>query len=136
MKQRSGFFLASMLGLLSLSVCAKPTLSCNADKAGVSHSLEITEKNSGVPDFSYLSSTPSEGLALNCTIDSSLVNGTPTMSGNTVVYPLSSGDSLTIIKQLHGYLLDLSKLDAANYCSGIVAKKVTVNFGRKRCVVH
>ncbi|KAA0088121.1 hypothetical protein CIW54_11775 [Paraburkholderia sp. T12-10] len=125
-----------MLVLVSLGVCAKPTLSCDADKGSISHSLEITEKDNGVPDFSYLSSTPSEGLALNCTIDSSLVNGMPVVSGNTVTYRLSGGDSLSITKQLHGYLLDMSKLDAANYCSGIIAKKVTVSFGRKKCKIQ
>jgi hypothetical protein len=111
-------------------------LSCDADKGSISHSLEITEKGSGVPDFSYLSSTPSQGLALNCTIDSTLVNGTPTVSGSTVTYPLSSGDSLSITKQPHGYLLDMSKMDAANYCSGIVAKKVSVSYGKKKCDIR
>lgn len=136
MKTSSMWFLAPMLVLVSLGVCAKPTLSCDVDKDSISHSLEITEKDNGVPDFSYLSSTPSQGLALNCTIDSSLVNGTPTVSGNTITYPLSSGDSLSITKQLHGYLLDMSKLDAANYCSGIVAKKIIVLFGKKKCKVR
>ena len=135
MKTSNMWFLAPMLVLVSLRVCAKPTLSCDVDKGSISHSLEITEKDNGVPDFSYLSST-SQGLALNCTIDSSLVNGTPTVSGNTITYPLSSGDSLSITKQLHGYLLDMSKLDAANYCSGIVAKKVIVLFGKKKCKVR
>jgi hypothetical protein len=136
MKNRSTWFVASMLVVVSLGVRANPTLSCDADKGSISHSLEITEKDSGVPDFSYLSSTPSQGLALNCTIDSTLVNGTPTVSGSTVTYPLSSGDSLSITKQAHGYLLDMSKMDAANYCSGIVAKKVTVSYGKKKCDIH
>ena len=124
-----------MLVMASIEVCAKPTLSCDADKDNISHSLEITEKDDGVPDFSYLSSTPSQSLALNCTIDSSLVRGAPTVSGNTVTYPLGSGDSLSITKQLHGYLLDMSKLDAANYCSGIVAKKIVIRVGDKKCKV-
>ena len=135
MRKLSGWLFVSILVLVGLAVCAKPTLSCDADKGNVSHSLEITEKNNGVPDFSYLSSTPSEGLALNCTIDSSLVSGVPTLSGNTVTYPLNGGDSLSITKQLHGYLLDLSKSDAANYCSGVVAQKVIVSFGRKKCKI-
>jgi len=136
MKNRNKWFLALVLVVVSLGVRAKPTLSCDADKGSISHSLEITEKDSGVPDFSYMSSTPSQGLALNCTIDSSLVNGRPTISGSTVTYPLSSGDSLSITKQAHGYLLDMSKMDAANYCSGIVAKKVTVSYGKKKCDIH
>ena len=124
-----------MLVMASIEVYAKPTLSCDADKDNISHSLEITEKDDGVPDFSYLSSTPSQSLALNCMIDSSLVRGAPTVSGNTVTYPLGSGDSLSITKQLHGYLLDMSKLDAANYCSGIVAKKIVIRVGDKKCKV-
>jgi hypothetical protein len=136
MKNCTKWFIASMLCGASLGVHAKPILSCDADKGSISHSLEITEKRGGVPDFSYLSSTPSQGLALNCTIDSSLVSGTPTVSGNTVTYPLNGGDSLTITKQSHGYLLDMSKMDAANYCSGIVAKEVTVSYGKKRCDVR
>lgn len=136
MKNCNKLLLASMLIAVSLGVSAKPTLSCDADKGSISHSLEITEKDGGVPDFSYMSSTPSQGLALNCTIDSSLVNGNPTVSGSTVTYPLSSGDSLSITKQSHGYLLDMSKMDPANYCSGIVAKKITVSYGKKKCEVH
>lgn len=136
MKESYVWFLAPMLALASLGVCAKPMLSCDADKGRTSHSLEITEKDNGVPDFSYLSSTPSQGLALNCTIDSSLVTGTPTVSGNTTTYTLGSGDSLRITKQSNGYLLDMSKLDAANYCSGIVAKQVIVLAGKKKCEVQ
>ncbi|MGF6644117.1 hypothetical protein P3T24_003541 [Paraburkholderia sp. GAS33] len=136
MKNCNTWFVASILVVVSFGVHANPTLSCDADKGSISHSLEITEKGSGVPDFSYLSSTPSQGLALNCTIDSTLVNGTPTVSGSTVTYPLSSGDSLSITKQPHGYLLDMSKMDAANYCSGIVAKKVSVSYGKKKCDIR
>jgi hypothetical protein len=136
MKNFNKWFMAPMLVVVSLGVHAKPTFSCDADKGSISHSLEITEKENGVPDFSYVSSTPSQGLALNCTIDSSLVNGTPTISGNTVTYPLSSGDSLSITKQSHGYLLDMSKMDSANYCSGIVAKEVVVSSGKKKCKVR
>lgn len=136
MKKINVWFLAPMLVLVSLDVCAKLTLSCDADKGSTSHSLEIAEKGNGVPDFSYLSSTPSQGLALNCTIDSSLVSGTPTVSGNTITYSLSSGDTLRLTKQSHGYLLDMSKLDSANYCSGIVAKKVIVFSGKKKCEVR
>jgi hypothetical protein len=136
MKNISKWLSISTLALASLGVCAKQTLSCDADRSSISHSLEIIENESGVPDFSYLSSTPSQGLALNCTIDSSLVNGAPKVSGNTVTYSLSGGDSLSVTKQPHGYLLDMSKLDAANYCSGIVAKKITVTAGRKRCKIQ
>jgi hypothetical protein len=136
MKKISKWFSVSTLALASLGAYAKQTLSCDADRSSISHSLEMTDNESGVPDFSYLSSTPSQGLALNCTIDSSLVNGAPTVSGNTVTYTLSGGDSLSITKQPHGYLLDMSKLDAANYCSGIVAKKITVTVGRKRCKIQ
>ena len=136
MKKSHVWFLAPMLALVSLGVCAKPTLSCDADKGSTSHSLEITEKDSGAPDFSYLSSTPSQGVALNCMIDSSLVSGAPTMSGNTITYSLAGGDFLRITKQSHGYRLDMSKLDAANYCSGIVAQQVIVRAGKKRCEVQ
>jgi hypothetical protein len=130
------WFVALILVVVSLGAYAKPTMSCDVDKGSVSHSLEITEQGAGAPDFSYLSSTPSQGLALNCTIDSSLVSGTPIVSGSTVTYPLSSGDSLSITKQSHGYLLDMSKMDPANYCSGIVAKKVTIYYGKKKCDVR
>lgn len=136
MKKIGKSFLVSVSALISLGVCAKPTLSCDADRGGISHYLEITEKEGGVPDFSYLSSTPSQGLALNCTIDSSLLSGTPAVFGNTITYPLSGGDSLSITRQSHGYLLDMEKLDAANYCSGIVAKKITVTVGKRRCRVQ
>jgi hypothetical protein len=135
MKKTNKLFLASALMLISLGACAKSTFACDADKGSISHSLEITEKDNGVPDFSYMSSTPSENLALNCTIDSTLVSGKPTVSGNTVTYPLSGGDSLSITKQVHGYVLDMSKLDPANYCSGIVAKRITVSFGKKKCKI-
>lgn len=136
MKERKRWFLAPMLALVNLGVYAKPPLSCDAYKGSTSHSFEITEKDSGVPDFSYLSSTSSQGLALNCTIDSSLVTGTPTVSGNAITYSLSSNDSLRITKQSDGYLLDMSKLDAANYCSGIVARRVIVVAGKKKCEVQ
>ena len=136
MKESHVWFLAPVLAWVSLGVCAKPTLSCDADKGSTSHSLEITEKDSGAPDFSYLSSTPSQGVALNCMSDSSLVSGAPTVSGNTITYSLAGGDSLRITKQSHGYRLDMSKLDAANYCSGIVAKQVIVLAGKKKCEVQ
>ena len=136
MKERKRWFVASMLALVNLSAYAKPPLSCDAYKGSTSHSLEITEKNNEAPGFSYLSSTPSQGLALNCTIDSSLVTGAPTVSGNTITYSLAGGDSLRITKQSHGYRLDMSKLDAANYCSGIVAKQVIVLAGKKKCEVQ
>jgi hypothetical protein len=131
-----GWFFVLMLPFVSFAVYAKSTLSCDADKGGVSHSLTIAEKDGGAPDFSYLSSTPSQSLALNCTIDSSLVTGVPRVSGNVVTYPLSGGDSLSIIKQSRGYVLDMSKLDAASYCSGVVAKKVTITNGKNKCKVQ
>lgn len=135
MKNRDTWVMASMLIVVSLGARANSTLSCDADKGGISHSLEITEKGGNVPDFSYISSTFSQGLALNCTIDSTLVSGTPTESGSTVTYPLNSGDSLSITRQAHGYLLDMSKMDPANYCGGVVARRVTVSYGKKKCEV-
>ncbi len=136
MKEFGKLFLLSMSALISHGVHAKPTFSCDADTGGISHFLEITEKEGGAPDFSYLSSTPSQGLVLNCTIDSLLVSGTPEVSGNTITYRLSGADSLSITKQSHGYLLDMAKLDAANYCSGVVAKKVTISVGKKKCKIQ
>ncbi|WP_115535252.1 hypothetical protein [Trinickia dinghuensis] len=136
MKKRNRRLLASMLMPIGLGVSAKPTLSCDADKSSISHSLEITEKNNGVPDFSYMSSTPSQSLALNCTIDSSLVSGAPTFSGNMITYTLSGGDSLSITKQSHGYLFDMSRLNSANYCSGVVAKKLMISFGKVKCKIE
>jgi len=130
------WLLVLVIQVFGIEVSAKPTLSCGADIGRISHSLEIDEKSGEVASFSYLSSAPSQSLALNCTIDSSLVSGAPTVSGGVVIYPLSGGDFLTIAKQRHGYLVDMSRLDAANYCGGIVAKKITVVVGRKRCKIQ
>src|SRR5579871_3298227 len=108
MKSRNKWLMMSLLALGSFEAHANSTLSCDADSGRTSHSLEITEKSGSAPDFSYLSSTPSQGLALNCTVDSSLVSGKPTVSGDTVTYPLNGGDSLSITKQPRGYILDMS----------------------------
>lgn len=130
------WLLMLVLSTFSLGVCARSALFCNAEKGGASHSLEVVERRDGAPDFSYLSSTPSRSLVLNCTIDSSLIAGVPVVSGAVVTYPLSGGDSLIIARKSYGYILDMSKLDAGNYCSGVVAKKVTITAGKGKCKIQ
>ncbi|WP_218001594.1 hypothetical protein [Paraburkholderia acidipaludis] len=85
--------------------------------------------------FSYLSSVRTPGLATNCTVDSGDVHGTPVVAGDITTFKMEGDDVVLIQKSPKGWVFDLSKLKATNYCDGTIAQRVVLKPGVKKCGV-
>ncbi|MBN3765266.1 hypothetical protein [Burkholderia sp. Ac-20365] len=136
--QRTGIALCVAIVLASnvqAAVNDPDRIGCSVDQDEVSHDLEVKQSNGGIVSFSYLSSVPGQGIATNCTIDSSLVKGTPIVSSNMMTYPMLDGDVITVTKTARGFVFDMSKLDQVKYCSGPIASKILLQPGKKKCVL-
>lgn len=130
-------FVAVMVSSCTLTdkVARAETLRCTSDHKGVLHTLRVRVDAGEVTDFTYMSSVRTPGLATNCTIDKSDVQGTAVIAAGTVTYNLSNGDSIVVKRDGPGWLFDMSKLTAINYCSGIIAREVSIAPNQRRCVV-
>jgi hypothetical protein len=127
---------------LSAAVCSVPAysqsktqLECTVDRKEVSHDLEVKEQDGEIVSFSYLSSVPTPGLATNCTINSRMAKGPPTVSGDVTTYPMWDGDTLSITKTKSGLLFDMTKMEPIKYCSGPIAQKILIRPGSSKCVL-
>lgn len=106
---------------------------CTADKNTVSHCLTVQVRDGKVGSFSYMASTPADGVVNSCTVDSSGAKRADIGPG-TQSFQTDAGQ-VVVARKGTRFDFDFTKISIGDVCgqSSTIAAHIDLTLGSKRC---